>query len=108
MRMTEKCRNNNKHNINNSDNPLTSRRTDGDKKGRFLVRSADCLLAQRIHEPWHSPLKTVTSSMATTPLAVSARIPRKAKRFPSSGAGRNDTWKRSWSDSRGENPIKYL
>ena len=31
MRLLEKCRNNNKHNINNSDNPLTSRRTDGGK-----------------------------------------------------------------------------
>ena len=34
MRMTEKYRNNyniNKHNNNNSDNPLTSRRTDGGK-----------------------------------------------------------------------------
>ena len=33
MRMSEKCRhnNNNKHNI-NSDNPLTSHRTDGGKK----------------------------------------------------------------------------
>ena len=31
MRMSEKCRNNNKHN-NNSDNPLTSRRTDGGNK----------------------------------------------------------------------------
>ena len=31
MRMSEKCRNNNKnkHNDNNSDNPLTSRRTNG-------------------------------------------------------------------------------
>ena len=32
MRMAEKCRNNNKH---NSDNPLTSRRTDGSKKGKL-------------------------------------------------------------------------
>ena len=30
MRMSEKCRY--KYNNNNSDNPLTSRRTDGDKK----------------------------------------------------------------------------
>ena len=30
MRMSEKCRNN-KHNNNNSDNPLTSRRSDGGK-----------------------------------------------------------------------------
>ena len=29
MRMSEKCRNNNKHNNINSDNPLASRRTDG-------------------------------------------------------------------------------
>ena len=34
MRMSEKCRNNN-HN-NNSDNPLTSRRTDGGKKAREI------------------------------------------------------------------------
>ena len=31
MRMTEKCRNNNKHNNNSSDTPLTSRCTDGGK-----------------------------------------------------------------------------
>ena len=31
MRMSEKYRNSNKHDNNNSDNPLTSRRTDGGK-----------------------------------------------------------------------------
>ena len=34
MKMSEKCRNN-KHNSNNSDNPLTSRRTDGVKNGNL-------------------------------------------------------------------------
>ena len=33
MGMSEKFRNINKYNNNNSDNPLTSRRTDGGKKG---------------------------------------------------------------------------
>ena len=33
MRMSEKCRNNN--NQSNSDNPLTSRRTDGGKKSQL-------------------------------------------------------------------------
>ena len=36
MRMTEKCRNN------NSDNPLTSRRTDGGKNPTRLSRYIDC------------------------------------------------------------------
>ena len=40
MRMSEKCRNNNKHNNNNSDTPLTSRRTDGGKnKTLYSVQS---------------------------------------------------------------------
>ena len=32
MRILEQCRNNNNRNYNNSDNPLTSRRTDGGTK----------------------------------------------------------------------------
>ena len=35
--MSEKCRNN-KHNNNNFDNPLTSRRTDGGKNAPQLIR----------------------------------------------------------------------
>ena len=37
MRMPEKCRNKNKTNNNNFDNPLTSRRTDGDKKEDLVI-----------------------------------------------------------------------
>ena len=39
MRMSENCRNN-KHNNNNSDNPLTSRQTDGGKKDSLLASNA--------------------------------------------------------------------
>ena len=35
MRMSEKCCNNNKHN--NSDNPLTSRRTEGGKNSTKII-----------------------------------------------------------------------
>ena len=41
MRMSEKCRNNKtKQNNNNSDNPLTSRRTDGGKNLVLIIRDA--------------------------------------------------------------------
>ena len=36
MRMSEKCRNNNKHNNSNSDNPSDC--TDGGKKGYYELR----------------------------------------------------------------------
>ena len=37
--MSEKCRDNNKHNSNNSVNPLTSRRNDGGKNSMQISRN---------------------------------------------------------------------
>ena len=63
--MSEKCLNINKRN-NNSDNPLTSRRTDGGKK-LYLGQNA----LDQLRELYHSAKKAVPSWMSTESLFAS-------------------------------------
>ena len=54
MKMSEKCRiNNSKHN-NNSDNPLTSRRTDGGKNYFYSRFKASLCNLVRVNQFFHS------------------------------------------------------
>ena len=50
MRMSEKCNKNNKHN-NNSDNPLTSCRTDGRKNILINSKTANHRSMRILHPP---------------------------------------------------------